>query len=54
MSVINRVKQFLSNLPNRSKRINEKFTLTTFKNNFRQDSLLDKMKGSDSHEIPRR
>jgi hypothetical protein len=53
MDLLARVENYLSSLPDRSKRMNEKFTLTDFKNHFRQDNLLDKMQSDDrDFDIP--
>lgn len=41
--MLDRLKKYLSNLPNRRKRASEKFSLQNFKQSFRQDNLLDEM-----------
>lgn len=49
--MLDRLKKYLASLPDRRKRMNEKFSLQNIKRSFQQDNLLDRMQGKESVKI---
>lgn len=41
--MLDRLKEYLASLPDRRKRVREKFSLQNFKQAFRQENLFDEM-----------